>query len=24
MIVSFFLYAMVRESPAHHEDPIPA
>ncbi len=24
MIVSFFLYAMVREAPAHHEDPIPA
>jgi ACS family D-galactonate transporter-like MFS transporter len=24
MIVSFFLYAMVRESPAHHEDPVPA
>ncbi|MGY1639088.1 MFS transporter [Geodermatophilus sp. SYSU D00742] len=24
MIVSFFLYALVREAPAHHEDPIPA
>ena len=24
MIVSFFLYLMVREAPAHHEDPIPA
>jgi MFS transporter, ACS family, D-galactonate transporter len=24
MIVSFFLYMMVREAPAHHEDPIPA
>ncbi|MBB3083872.1 MFS transporter [Geodermatophilus sabuli] len=24
MIVSFFLYAFVREAPAHHEDPIPA
>src|SRR5215213_4591078 len=24
MIVSFFLYAMVEEAPAHHEDPIPA
>ena len=24
MIVSFFLYAMVREAPAHHEDPVPA
>jgi MFS family permease len=24
MILSFFLYAMVREAPAHHEDPIPA
>src|SRR3954453_2494634 len=24
MIVSFFLYAMVKEAPAHHEDPIPA
>jgi MFS family permease len=24
MIVSFFLYALVREKPAHHEDPIPA
>jgi hypothetical protein len=24
MIVSFFLYQMVREAPAHHEDPIPA
>src|SRR4051795_2586404 len=24
MIVSFFLYLMVKEAPAHHEDPIPA
>jgi MFS family permease len=24
MIVSFFLYAMVKEAPVHHEDPIPA
>ncbi|MGY1590731.1 MFS transporter [Geodermatophilus sp. SYSU D00708] len=24
MIVSFFLYALVRERPTHHEDPIPA
>jgi ACS family D-galactonate transporter-like MFS transporter len=24
MIVSFFLYLMVNEAPAHHEDPIPA
>ena len=24
MIASFFLYAMVREAPAHHEDPVPA
>jgi MFS family permease len=24
MIVSFFLYALVRETPTHHEDPIPA
>jgi len=24
MIVSFFLYLMVREAPVHHEDPIPA
>ena len=24
MIVSFFLYLMVDEAPAHHEDPIPA
>jgi ACS family D-galactonate transporter-like MFS transporter len=24
MIVSFFLYLMVREAPAHHEDPVPA
>ena len=24
MIVSFFLYLMVQEAPAHHEDPIPA
>jgi ACS family D-galactonate transporter-like MFS transporter len=24
MIISFFLYALVREAPAHHEDPIPA
>ncbi|MGY1632506.1 MFS transporter [Geodermatophilus sp. SYSU D01186] len=24
MIVSFFLYALVREAPAHHEDPVPA
>jgi len=24
MIASFFLYLMVREAPAHHEDPIPA
>lgn len=24
MIISFFLYVMVKEAPAHHEDPIPA
>jgi MFS transporter, ACS family, D-galactonate transporter len=24
MIISFFLYLMVKEAPAHHEDPIPA
>ncbi len=24
MIVSFFLYLMVKEAPVHHEDPIPA
>jgi ACS family D-galactonate transporter-like MFS transporter len=24
MIVSFVLYLMVQEAPAHHEDPIPA
>jgi MFS family permease len=24
MIVSFFLYLMVNEAPAHHEDPVPA
>ena len=24
MIVSFFLYLMVKEAPAHHEDPVPA
>jgi MFS transporter, ACS family, D-galactonate transporter len=24
MIISFFLYLMVNEAPAHHEDPIPA
>jgi MFS family permease len=24
MIASFFLYLMVKEAPAHHEDPIPA
>jgi MFS transporter, ACS family, D-galactonate transporter len=24
MVVSFFLYLMVKEAPAHHEDPIPA
>jgi sugar phosphate permease len=24
MIVSFFFYLMVKEAPAHHEDPIPA
>jgi hypothetical protein len=24
MIISFFLYLMVREAPAHHEDPVAA
>jgi MFS transporter, ACS family, D-galactonate transporter len=24
MIISFFLYLMVNEAPAHHEDPVPA
>lgn len=24
MIISFFLYLMVQEAPAHHEDPVPA
>jgi len=24
MIVSFVLYALVKETPTHHEDPIPA